>query len=220
MGNILVVVLVVGFEFLAQINPNFEGISKFRNYNYVPKLYELVEKQIGRFRLHNIPYIAPALIAAFLLIVALAGYMLFGKIFSLLVLTYSFRALPDDLADNVFVEFNERYFANLLYFAVFGSFAVLLYNFVAVARTQHQELGRVHAVLAWVPARLAAFSFALVGKFAPVFKLWLSQAANIQVSSSQILTDCGLAGVDVEAKPVAERALIAWAVLCIVILIL
>jgi hypothetical protein len=219
MGNILVIVFAAGFEFLARINPNFENFTKFRNYSYIEILYNLIEQQASRFKL-NFPYMVPTLIAALLLLISLVGSMLFGKIFNLVVLLYCFRELPQGSADNVFVEFNERYFANLLYFSLFGSFAVLLYNFVAVARVQHQDLNKIHAILAWVPARLASFSFALVGKFAPVFKIWLSQAANIQVSSSKILTDCGLAGVDADDKQVAERALIAWAVLCIVILIL
>jgi len=219
MGNILVIVFVVGFEFLARMNPNFESIAKFRNYDYVEPVYELIAKQAERFKL-NFPYVVPLLISALIVVVALLGYMLFGKFFYLVALLYCFRELPHNAAENTFVEFNERYFANLLYFALFGSFAVLLYNFVAIARIQHKELGKIHGVLAWVPARLAAFTFALVGSFSPVFKMWLTQAVNIQVSSSKILTDCGLAGVDdVNEKQIAERAFIAWAVLCIIILI-
>jgi membrane protein required for beta-lactamase induction len=131
--------------------------------------------------------------------------------------------LPDNAAENIFIEFNERYFANLLYFVLFGPlgpFVVLLYNFTAIARLNHSELVKVHAILAWLPARLASFSFALVGNFAPVTRTWLSAVANVQVSSSKILTDCGQASVDVDEKQVAERSLVAWAILCIIVVIM
>ena len=219
MGNILVVVFAVGLEFLARLNPNFENVSKFRNYSYVDVLYDFVGNQAKRFNL-NFPYVVPALIGVIITLTSIIGFMLFGKIFSLLVLLYCFRELHSGVANNIFIEFNERYFANLLYFALFGPFAVLLYNFVAIARVKHPEIEKVHAVLAWVPARVAAFMFALVGSFAPAFKMWLTQAANIQVTSSKILTDCGDASLDVDDKQIAERSLIAWAVLCIILLIL
>src|SRR5690606_7269479 len=87
----------------------------------------------------------------------------------------------------------------------------------------HAALIKLHALAAWIPARITGFLYALVGNFSPGFKAWMNCATNPSKQSSQVLQECGEAAVDSATAGddvrLVARAFIAWVVLSILIVV-
>jgi len=95
-------------------------------------------------------------------------------------------AVPDDPAQcaqqvstAVLVEANDRLFAVLFWFALLGPLGAVLYRSVAVLYQQRREPGEfgdsiawLNSALVWLPARLAAFGYALSGHFDAAVEGW------------------------------------------------
>ncbi|MEW5757795.1 MAG: regulatory signaling modulator protein AmpE [Pseudomonadota bacterium] len=84
--------------------------------------------------------------------------------------------------DRILIEINERYLAVIFWFVVLGPFGALLYRLTALARrapdaaefdTALLEAARgLHAILAWLPARICALSYALAGSMTDALHNW------------------------------------------------
>lgn len=140
----------------------------------------------------------------------------------------------------VFVEANERLFGVIFWFAVLGPVGAALFRISCQFRLKalreygaESEMGdaaqRLHGILDWLPARLAAFSYALAGSFEEAMSDWKAYYENAAARFFQVTRDIlvrtgegGLGGAEDEAGEEASllqvgaainlvyRALIAW----------
>lgn len=130
-----------------------------------------------------------------------------------------------------YVGAHETSYGVLFWFALLGPTGALLYWFLVAAEQtpivtdgNHVDLrtavGRVHALAAWVPARITGFIYALVGNFTPGFSCWMACMQNPAQQSSQVLQECGRAAVDAsiagDDARLVQRSFIAWVVLAVV----
>ncbi len=135
------------------------------------------------------------------------------------------------ITEAIFVQANTRYFAVLFWFLIFGPFAAIVYRMVALlgARKQYavSEVSEsCMKILDWIPARIAAFSFLLVGQFMGGFSQWWRHCGSGLDSNDEILSNCGLAAVGFEvadsmelqpedikkAMRLIDRGLVVWVV--------
>lgn len=89
---------------------------------------------------------------------------------------------PDGkVCDGVLVQFNERCFAVLFWFALLGPLGAVLYRTAVLAESHPADEGdaafgaaatRLKGILEWAPARLAALGFALAGSFEEAITDW------------------------------------------------
>lgn len=117
-------------------------------------------------------------------------------------------------------------FGMIFWFTLFGPVGLVLYyvtKFLNGYFQQHptpeaKELGfyaqRVQAVLDWIPVRLFTLSFALVGHFATVFKIWMKSLLGGFDIELSLVTECGQAVVNTteDAVGLLNRVLIVWLV--------
>lgn len=85
------------------------------------------------------------------------------------------QACSDAITHVVFSEANDRLFGVLFWFALLGPAGAVLYRSTDFLRRLPAEdlrsaefvhaVGRLHGLLAWIPAHLAAFGYALAGSF-------------------------------------------------------
>jgi len=85
----------------------------------------------------------------------------------------------------------------------------------------HEYLMKIQGVLDWVPVRLLGLSFALVGHFAAVFKLWLQKLFHGVSDVQSLVVEWGQAALKLdteEGSPLApaihlvDRSLLVWLV--------
>lgn len=113
----------------------------------------------------------------------------------------SSQAFHQALTGAIFVEANKRIFAAVFWFVVFGPLGAVLYRSIALCAEQ-SELGltqaatQVQRLLDWIPVRILTFLFALGGHFTRVFALWRSEIKTGVNGNDKILTDCGIAALD------------------------
>lgn len=109
----------------------------------------------------------------------------------------------------LFIEANRRIFAVLFWFLFFGPAGALLYRLVDVSRTQGMiavpAATKLHGLLDWLPVRAFTFIFALGGHFTSVLKQWKRKAWSKSSENDVLVTDCGIAALDVmEAERLPE----------------
>lgn len=146
------------------------------------------------------------------------------------------EAVDDDaqmgrrVSQYIFTEINRRYVAVLFWFALLGPAACLFYRLMSLYTDMlrlepghpHQvAVRRITQVLDWVPARLTALAYTLVGDFMRGYAVLHSFWKDANASSERILIDTGLAALalgpepegdaldeNVQAMALAERALL------------
>lgn len=136
----------------------------------------------------------------------------------------------------LFIISYERLFAVVFWFVIFGPGGLILYTSVIVLRDlftiKHENLLfytlRLKAILDWVPIRLVGFSYALVGHFSSVAKLWQTHLqTGLQGDDTHLVVEYGCAALGVhenaldkmqpEMADLVDRALILW-LLCVGVL--
>lgn len=107
--------------------------------------------------------------------------------------------------DSLFAQANQRIFAVVFWFFIFGPAGAVLYRLVSIAAAAPlsdvvsaemiNSARKSEAILDWAPVRLLTFLFALGGHFAKVFVCW-KRSVGAGLSGNQVmLTDCGLAAL-------------------------
>ncbi|MES2212408.1 MAG: hypothetical protein V4490_04640 [Pseudomonadota bacterium] len=98
-------------------------------------------------------------------------------------------------------QFVDGQFAVLFWYVLFGPFGAVLFRLSSVLHhgaeaSRHFAQGTYYAYysLAWIPARLTAFFFALVGSFVPCFEYWRHTLSG-PVQNEVMVRDCALASV-------------------------
>lgn len=100
----------------------------------------------------------------------------------------------------------QHYAAVVIWFAALGAPGALLYvmarEFSHVLRQQQHPLSEqadnVIGILDWVPVRVTALGFLLVGHFSKAFPIWLGYLPDPSVTAKKLLADVSRAAEDVE----------------------
>lgn len=98
----------------------------------------------------------------------------------------------------------QGFFMVIFYYALLGPIAVLAYRLLALLAEHSRSaygrnhFGRIRHYLDWLPARLLAASFALVGNFAAVGRALLPCALHSQPDAAELVARCGRAALNGE----------------------
>ncbi len=115
-------------------------------------------------------------------------------------------------------------FGLVFWYALFGPVGVSLYYIMMLFcqclsthdDAQSKEIGvhaqKVLAVLDWVPVRLFTLSFALVGSFSSVFKVWVKHALDGLDPQLQLIQQCAepIVQEQEDAISLLNRVLVVW----------
>jgi membrane protein required for beta-lactamase induction len=149
--------------------------------------------------------------------------------------------------DALLVQSHERVLGVLFWFMVLGPMGAVLYHLtVELMRMTaaepadaafHAALGRLHQVLAWIPAHLAALGYAVMGSFVHAMQAWKNpppvttapavaahetEQGDNRPQSHRLLLRIGLASLQFDTRPPQDssairealdlcgRSLIAW----------
>lgn len=130
---------------------------------------------------------------------------------------------------DLFIFTYERLFAVIFWFVVFGPAGLILYTATISLRNfllaeSHQNLLsyvlKLKAVLDWAPIRLLGLSYAVVGHFSSVSKMWSTHLTTGLSTDSRLAVEYGCAALGVsesaldqvqtEAIQLINRALAFW----------
>jgi AmpE protein len=106
------------------------------------------------------------------------------------------------LVSAIFIAAHERIFSVIFWFVVFGPVGAVLYRLIDLFSVR-QELGLTETALKakqamdWIPVRIFTFIFALGGHFTDVFACWKKGIGKGLESNETLLTECGVAALDV-----------------------
>jgi len=124
---------------------------------------------------------------------------------------------------------NERIFATIFWFVVLGPFGAMLYRLISELSKQidFDELAEfskfIHAIMAWIPARMLAAGYALTGNFDGAYHAYKDRAytSDLSHSNNEVLVSTGLgamqnlqAGSELAciyaAQALVMRAIVVW----------
>ncbi len=116
------------------------------------------------------------------------------------------------LVGNYFAQVNRQLFSVIFWYILGGPIAVLTYRLVTLCRdisSVSKQADEVTNLAEWIPARLSALLFLLVGNFQRGFILFTRLFFSKPELNSQLLSNCGLQAVrtnesDEIPLPVAE----------------
>ncbi len=98
----------------------------------------------------------------------------------------------------------ERWFCVVFWFCVVGPWSALAYRLARLYGGQTAAANGLQAagpttgfiqLMEWLPARLLALSFALVGNFPTTVACWRDQIRNVSINTAQFLHRCALAAL-------------------------
>jgi len=102
----------------------------------------------------------------------------------------------------------QSFFAVIFWYFLLGPVAALSYRLLALA-AEHGETpalveraGQLRHAFDWVPVRLLAASFALVGNFVAVTRVMLHELLNWNISAAQLVTKIGRVAGEISAPVV------------------
>ncbi len=127
---------------------------------------------------------------------------------------------------------HERFFAIVFWFLILGPIGAVTYRMISwfhdnalhgevMYKDQLEHMTFIHNWAAWIPARVVALTYTLVGNFMASFDVWLKQAPQPGLVK-EILISCGFTslGIDEDSKGSKEenertqklihRALLVW----------
>ncbi|MCP1499596.1 AmpE protein [Pseudomonas migulae] len=102
----------------------------------------------------------------------------------------------------------QSFFAVIFWYFLLGPVAALSYRLLALAEEHSQNLAVVERAAQlrhafdWVPVRLLAASFALVGNFVAVSRVMLHELLNWNISAAQLIEKVGLVAGEIPAPVV------------------
>jgi len=124
---------------------------------------------------------------------------------------------------------NERIFATIFWFIILGPFGCMLYRLISELSKQieYDQLSEfsefIHAIMAWIPARMLAMGYALTGNFDGAYHAYRDRAYTSDLSdgNKEVLVATGLGAMrnlDMEtelasihaAHALVMRAVIVW----------
>lgn len=115
--------------------------------------------------------------------------------------------LNQRIVENTMVEANERLLAVLFWFLVLGPAGAVLFRLASQLASEGgddeqapmaEAALRLHAILAWVPARMCALAYALAGSFVEALQAWRNQHGEWYETTPAILIASGLGALGYE----------------------
>ena len=97
----------------------------------------------------------------------------------------------------------QSFFAVIFWYFLLGPVAVLSYRLLALAQDHSQNpalverAGHLRHAFDWLPVRLLAASFALVGNFAAVSRVMLHELLSWDISAAQLIDKAGCAAAEI-----------------------
>lgn len=107
----------------------------------------------------------------------------------------------------------QSFFAVIFWYFVLGPAAALAYRLLALAAENAtnpklaERASQARHALDWVPVRLLAASFALVGNFAAVSRVMLHELLNGTISAARLIGEVGKVAGEIPAPVVGEAGL-------------
>ncbi|WP_298622079.1 regulatory signaling modulator protein AmpE [uncultured Legionella sp.] len=240
--KLMVVVLCLLSERFLIHSLSYQRFSWFGNY------VSLISKSIKDNHLFCNPWMMLGIIILPIITVTSVVYLLFchlvwglaGLILSALIFFYclgpdnAFYPLskgangdtPNAEVAHYFALVNGQLFTVIFWYVIGGPIAALTYRLFSLSRATesvHQQATQVTEILEWVPARITALLFLLVGNFQRGFATFIKYMLTTPNTNNQLLSECGLHAVrvdDVEEVPIpAAEALVEQAVIVLVVFI-
>jgi AmpE protein len=155
----------------------------------------------------------------------------------------SAQGTAKQLVSVVFKESHERIFGLLFWFVLLGPVGAVLYRMMqklsVYYHLQHEDKSIYQlaawctCVLDWIPVRLMALSFSLIGHFTAVFPVWLKSIGVKLSREYEFLVACGNAALSLTNDPAAivaqsqldaafslvNRALLIWLVVIALLIV-
>lgn len=117
----------------------------------------------------------------------------------------------------------QGFFAVIFWYFLLGPVAALSYRLLALAAEQGktpelvERAQQLRHAFDWVPVRLLAASFALVGNFAAVGRVMLHELLNWDISAEQLVNKAGCAAAEIAAPQARPEGVVSldtlWALL-------
>jgi AmpE protein len=121
--------------------------------------------------------------------------------------------LLDRVQGHLLWEAYQSFFAVIFWYFVLGPVAALAYRLLALAE-QHgtnpalvERAAQLRHAFDWVPVRLLAASFALVGNFVAVGRVMLHELLNWNISAAQLINKVGLAAGEIPPPAVGPEGI-------------
>lgn len=113
----------------------------------------------------------------------------------------------------------QSFFAVIFWYFLLGPVAALAYRLLALAAENgktpalREAAGQLRHAFDWVPVRLLAASFALVGNFVAVSRVMLHELLNWNISAAQLITKIGCVASDMPAPVMGSESVASLDVL-------
>ncbi len=142
-----------------------------------------------------------------------------------------------NVTELVFWQAHERFFGVIFWFLLLGPVGAVLFRMVSWMHETAprmvdefyphypKHIHQLYWIIAWIPSRLAAFSYSLVGNFLPGFDQWKNDLVKPN-RCREVLIDTGLASLGVsehadkeenlKAQGIVQRGLIVWIIVAAV----
>ena len=135
--------------------------------------------------------------------------------------------VPEDFdPKEALVSVNRVVFAALFWFVILGPLGCVLYRLCERNCEGDGSAKMVTRVLDWIPVRLFAFTYALIGNFVAVIPTWLKKVFSSVGENENILRECGEKALGEERELLAyqvqsliDRAFIVWLVVLALIML-
>lgn len=120
--------------------------------------------------------------------------------------------LLDRVQEHLLWQAYQSFFAVIFWYFLLGPVAALAYRLLALAQEHGQNpalverAAQLRHAFDWVPVRLLAASFALVGNFVAVSRVMLHELLNWNISAAQLINKVGLAAGRSRRRRSARKA--------------
>jgi AmpE protein len=121
--------------------------------------------------------------------------------------------LLDRVQGHLLWEAYQSFFAVIFWYFVLGPVAALAYRLLALAEEHGknpalvERAAQLRHAFDWVPVRLLAASFALVGNFVAVGRVMLHELLNWNISAAQLINKVGLAAGEIPPPAVGPEGI-------------
>ena len=119
--------------------------------------------------------------------------------------------LLDRVQEHLLWQAYQSFFAVIFWYFLLGPVAALAYRLLALAQEHGQNpalverAAQLRHAFDWVPVRLLAASFALVGNFVAVSRVMLHELLNWNLSAAQLINKVGLAAGEIPPPTVGPE---------------
>lgn len=119
--------------------------------------------------------------------------------------------LLDRVQEHLLWQAYQSFFAVIFWYFLLGPVAALAYRLLALAQEHGQNpalverAAQLRHAFDWVPVRLLAASFALVGNFVAVSRVMLHELLNWNISAAQLINKVGLAAGEIPPPTVGPE---------------